>query len=124
MSVLCPRADTPTAPAGPARGLLGAASLARTAQQPPGLQPGERIIDNRRTGRNERGMGIALGGGQAAIGRLELERVALAAFDRDDVRDTGCDAHALEDRGLDAGAPAKQALCLPAIECSWCWAIP
>ena len=56
-------------------------------------------------------MGIALDGCQTAGRaswkslRLELERVAPAAFDGDDVRDTGFHAHALEDRGLDAGAP-------------------
>ena len=88
-----------------------AASLARAAQQPPGLQLSERIIEaighrNRRTGRNERRMGIALNGCQTAAGRLEFERVAPSVLDGDDVRDTGSHAHALEDRGLDAGAPA------------------
>jgi hypothetical protein len=51
-------------------------------------------------------MGIALDGCQTAAALFEFERVAAAAFDGDDVGDTGSHAHALEDRGLDRGAPA------------------
>jgi hypothetical protein len=106
-----PPEHAPTATAGPARGLLRATSLARTAQQPPRLQPGERVIEavgrrDCRTGRSQRCMGIALGGGQAAVGCLELERVALAALDGDEVRDTGLHAHTFENRALDARAPS------------------
>src|SRR4029077_16020250 len=58
-----------------------ATSLARAAHHPPGLQPGERVVEavghrNRRTGRSERRMGIALDGCQTAAGRFEFERVA------------------------------------------------
>jgi hypothetical protein len=50
-------------------------------------------------------MGIALGGGQTAVGRFELERVALTVLDGDDIWNTGSHAHAFEDRALDGGAP-------------------
>ena len=51
-------------------------------------------------------MGIALGGGQAAVGRFELQRIAVAVLDGDDIWNAGSHAHAFEDRGLDGGAPA------------------
>jgi hypothetical protein len=86
--------------------LKGTGGQTRALQQSPCFQPGESVIQvvgrgDLRTGRSKRRMGIALNGRQAAVGRLQLKRVALAGVDRENVRGPRPNPKTFEDRTFD-----------------------